>query len=176
MLLFRSADSIRRKIIGDPAQELPARVKETRFTTDAAQYIRDAAAAALAAGIDNSEQHYQSAAQQHAGDVAAHIGKQLTAMTGELKKGAAALETEQSTLGAVTAQIRKLADIATATGEETGKLEEKHQDTVKRLKLGAEAAANATALEAQPSDTDADADADADERDSASSAPSGVGA
>ncbi len=172
MLLFRSADAIRNKIIGDPAQELPARVKETRFTTDAAQYIREAAAAALASGIDNSEQNYQDAARLYADEVSSGLGRQLTAMTGELKKGVAALETEQSTLGAVTAQIRKLAGIASATGEETGKLEEKHQHTVKQLKLGAEGAADTKADEPDARATDTGDDAG----DTTASAPSGAGA
>ncbi len=158
-LLFRSADSIRRKIIGEPSQELPARIKQTRFTEHAAQHIRETATTAMTAAIDQAEQNqYQGTAQAYTTDLSGQISKQLAVIASGLKKEIAALETEQSTLGAVTAQIHKLADVAALTRDNTAGLEDKHQQTVKLLKASAQDGdtANPVQHDAQVSITGAD--------------------
>lgn len=136
-LLFRSAESIRRKIIGAPDQALPARIKQKRLTGDTAEFIRHAAAAAMAAGLERAErEECQVAAQSYATSLADGAGQQVEALTRELENRISALDAEQAGLDAVAAQIRKLAAIAGDIRGDIARLEEKHQHTFRQLQAG----------------------------------------
>lgn len=133
-LLFRSAGAVRRKIMGAPDQALPARVKQKRLAGDTADYIRQAATAALVAGLDVAEQgQCQAASQAYAAALAEGAGKQVTALTGELEQRIATLESEQSGLDAVAARIRKLAVITGEIRGDIARLDQKHQQAVRQL-------------------------------------------
>lgn len=136
-LLFRSAASIRRNILGEPGQALPARVKQKRFAENAAQYIRQTATAALRVSLDSAEQEQcQGATQSYTAGLTGLIGKQTTALVDELKKQILSIKSEQASLDAVIDQIRKLATIAGEVRDNIAGLEEKHEDTIRQLKAG----------------------------------------
>jgi len=154
-LLFRSAESIRRKIIGAPDQPLPARVKQKRLAGDTADYIRQAAAGALAAGLDRAEQEEcQAVAQAYGAGMAEQAGRQIGALTTELENRISALESEQASLDAIAAGIRKLAAIAGDIRGDIARLEDKHQQMVRQLQGGGqgEEEAASEAEQAQPDD------------------------
>jgi len=158
-LLFRSAESIRRRIIGAPEEALPARVKQKRLAGETADYIRQAAAAAVAEGLGRAEQEQcQTAADGYVAGVAERARKQVASATAELEQRISALESEQSGLDAVAARIRNLAVIAGKIRGDIAGLEEKHLQTVGQLQAGGHRDAEAGPAAGQAQSDDARAE------------------
>jgi chromosome segregation ATPase len=136
-LLFRSAESIRKKIFSAPEHDLPAREKKKRFADNAADYICQVSVDAMSSDLDRTEEVYwRPATAAYVSSLDELIRKDFSQATAALNTQRAALETEHSNLGSMTSQIHELEEVAGKIRAEIDRLEEKHRETVRQLQGG----------------------------------------